>query len=96
MNIPEISEAQLLDVRHIPCADKHRQIFERWNALAVGEFFVLWNGGNPLPLLRHFETALAGCFSWDYLQNAPGSCRIKISKLQATPPVTDYPSCQGH
>jgi len=96
MSTSEISESTLLDVRHIPCSDKHRLIFERWNELASGAFFVLWNRNNPLPLLRYFETALAGCFTWEYLENEPDSCQIKISKLQATPQVTDYPSCKGH
>lgn len=88
-------ESNLLDVREIPCSDKHRLIFERWNQITPGEFFVLWNRADPIPLLRHFETTLAGCFSWEYLENSPGSCRIKISKLTAAPEVTDYPTCRG-
>ncbi len=96
MSFPEIPKSKTLDVRQIPCSDKHRQIFERWNDIAPGDFFVLWNRRDPIPLLRHFEAALAGCFTWEYLQNEPDSCRIKISKLQVTSEVTDYPTCHGH
>ncbi|MEI6561797.1 MAG: DUF2249 domain-containing protein [Verrucomicrobiota bacterium] len=91
-----IPESKILDVRHVPCSDKHRQIFERWNGLNPGEFFVLWNRRDPLPLRQYFETALPGCFTWEYLQNEPDSCQIQITKLQATPAVTQYPTCQGH
>ncbi|MEI7958365.1 MAG: DUF2249 domain-containing protein [Verrucomicrobiota bacterium] len=93
MSIPE---SHLLDVRQIPCSDKHRLIFERWNELAAGDFFVLWNRQDPIPLRRHFESALAGGFTWEYLQNEPDSCQIKITKLLATAAVTDYPTCKGH
>ena len=96
MSTPEISESKILDVRQVPCSDKHRQIFGRWNETAPGDFFVLWNRQDPIPLLHHFQTALPGCFTWEYLQNEPDSCRIKISKLQETPEVTDYPTCRGH
>ncbi|MCX6966627.1 MAG: DUF2249 domain-containing protein [Verrucomicrobia bacterium] len=88
--------SHILDVREIPCSDKHRQIFQRWNETAPGDFFILWNRSNPIPLLRYFETALAGSFTWEYLENEPESCRIKISKLQATAAVTDFPTCRGH
>ena len=96
MSTPEISASKILDVRQIPCSDKHRLIFERWNEIAPGDFFVLWNRHDPIPLFRYFETALPGCFLWEYLENEPDSCRIKISRTLTTAAVVDFPGCQGH
>jgi len=96
MSTPEICECKTLDVRDVPCSDKHRLIFERWNTLAPGDFFVLWNRHDPAPLRNHFEETFPGAFAWEYLEREPDSCRIKISKLAATAEVTDYPTCKGH
>ena len=57
----------LLDVRAVRKPDKHPQIFEQFNALAVGESFVLINNHDPKHLREEFATDHPGEFSWQYL-----------------------------
>jgi len=73
----------VLDVRPIPGRVKHAQIFQRWHNLPVGQFFVLLNDHDPVPLRYQFEAEFAGAFSWEYLEQGPEEFRVKISKLQA-------------
>ncbi|MBP6508905.1 MAG: DUF2249 domain-containing protein, partial [Opitutaceae bacterium] len=42
--------AVVFDVRPIPGRVKHAQIFQRWFDLPVGQFFVLLNDHDPVPL----------------------------------------------
>ena len=96
MSNSAIFDSKLLDVSAIPCAEKHQVIFDRWNDLPTGDYFVLQNRKDPVPLRNYFEAKLPGCFSWEYLSVLPEAVQIKISKLSAAPKVTEFPSCQGH
>ena len=73
----------VFDVREIPGRVKHAQIFQRWRDLAVGEFFVLLNDHDPVPLRYQFDGEFKGAFSWDYLEKGPEEFRVKITKLRA-------------
>ena len=77
----EIPESKILDVCTIPCSAKHQLIFARYEALAAGDFFVLCNSHDPLPLRGKFEALYPGGFSWDYVQEGPVVWKIKISKV---------------
>ena len=79
---PPSSAETLLDVRPIPCRTKHAQIFQRWFDLPVGQYFVLLNDHDPVPLRYQFEAEFAGAFSWEYLERGPDDFRVKISKLK--------------
>ncbi len=70
----------LFDVRDIPCKIKHSQILQRWEALAVGEHFVLVNDHDPVPLYHQFAVTFPGAFSWDYLQRGPDEFQVKITR----------------
>ena len=83
MTLNEIPAANILDVCNIPCSEKHPLIFARYDALAVGDFFVLCNGHDPLPLRGKFETVFPGGFTWDYLQEGPEVWAIKITKIRS-------------
>lgn len=72
----------VFDVRPIPGRVKHAQIFQRWQDLAVNEFFVLLNDHDPVPLRYQFEREFPGAFSWDYLERGPEEFRVKITKLR--------------
>lgn len=69
-----------LDVRPLRKRDKHPTIFRAFDALAVGESFVLVNNHDPRHLRAEFETEHPGSYGWDYLDHGPVTWRIQISK----------------
>jgi uncharacterized protein (DUF2249 family) len=79
-----MSEPQL-DVRAIRKPDKHPRIFEGFDALGVGESFVLINNHDPKHLREEFEADHSGEFGWEYLQRGPERWEIRITRLAATP-----------
>lgn len=74
-----------LDVRGLRKPDKHPRIFERFEALAVGESFVLVNNHEPVHLRAEFDTDHPEEFDWEYLQRGPEQWRIRITRLASTP-----------
>lgn len=73
------------DVRPIPCRQKHKMIFERWDALPVGAHFVLVNDHDPVPLYYQFAVQFPGQFTWEYLVTGPDEFHVKISRVAAAP-----------
>jgi uncharacterized protein (DUF2249 family) len=73
----------VFDVREIPGRVKHAQIFQRWQDLPVGEYFVLLNDHDPIPLRYQFEAEFKEAYSWEYLEQGPEEFRVKITKLRA-------------
>jgi uncharacterized protein (DUF2249 family)/quercetin dioxygenase-like cupin family protein len=76
---------QELDVRRLRKPDKHPAIFQAYDALAVGESFILVNNHDPKHLRDEFDTDHPGGYGWDYLDTGPDAWRIRISKLASTP-----------
>lgn len=74
-----------LDVRGIRKPEKHPRIFAEFDALAVGQSFVLVNNHDPRHLRQEFDTECPGGFDWDYQQRGPDSWRILITKTASTP-----------
>jgi uncharacterized protein (DUF2249 family) len=94
MNSPSaLSDSTRFDVREIPCRIKHGQIFQRWLDLAVGEYFVLVNDHDPVPLYYQFAAQFPGTFTWEYLLRGPDEFEVKITKLAAV--TVDGPLPQG-
>jgi len=92
----EIPEAKILDVSNLPCSEKHPLIFGHYDALAEGDFFVLCNGHDPLPLRGKFETLFPGGFTWSYLQEGPDVWQVKITKVHSQQKSeADVPSACG-
>lgn len=89
-----IPPEKIFDVREIPGAVKHKQIFERWLGLAVGDYFVLKNDHDPVPLRYQFQAEFAGAFNWEYLTKGPQIFEVKISKLRAV--SAPAPASCGH
>lgn len=75
---------QELDVRPLPKPGKHPAIFAAYDALAVGESFVLVNDHDPRHLRDEFETEHPGGHGWEYEDKVPGEWRVRISKLAST------------
>lgn len=73
-----------LDVRDLPPAQRHQQIFEKYAGLQRGEAFVLVNDHDPKPLYHQFEAEAGNEFRWEYRQRDPGEFRVLIGKGEAT------------
>ncbi len=74
-----------MDVRPIPCSIKHGLILKTWRALPVGDYFVLLNDHDPVPLRYQFEAEFPGAFKWEYMGRGPDDFRVKLTKLQPLP-----------
>lgn len=82
MSLSTIPAEKIYDGREVSCSIKHGQIVERALGLAAGDFFVLINGHDPVPLRDQLATAHPGQFSWTYVQNAPDAVAVRIDRLK--------------
>jgi uncharacterized protein (DUF2249 family) len=69
-----------LDIRAIPPAQRHPLIFQRFEALAPGESFVLVNDHDPKPLYYQFQAERTGAFTWEYLEQGPEAWRVRLGR----------------
>ncbi|HEX8935262.1 MAG TPA: DUF2249 domain-containing protein [Pseudonocardiaceae bacterium] len=60
---------QELDVRALRESDKHPAILHTYDALSVGESFVLVYNHDPKPLHEEFDTDHPGSYGWEYFDN---------------------------
>jgi uncharacterized protein (DUF2249 family) len=74
-----------LDVRRLRTADRHPAIFQTYEALSVGESFVLVTNHDPHHLRQEFDTDHPGSYGWEHLDQGRDTWRIQISKLATTP-----------
>lgn len=72
---------KIYDARALTCETKQAQVFSRARNLAQGDFFVLLNGHNPMPLRYLLEGAYPGLFSWDYVEKGPEVFAVRIGRL---------------
>jgi len=72
-----------LDVRDLPPAQRHEQIFAAYDDLDSGTGFVLVNDHDPKPLYHQFEAETGPGFRWQYRQKEPGEFRVLIGKTEA-------------
>lgn len=72
---------RVLDVRPIPPREKHPTIFSTFDALKPGEYFILVNDHDPVPLKYQFDFERSGQVTWEYLEQGPQLWRVKISKV---------------
>ncbi len=75
-----MQQDDILDIRPLPPAKRHPLIFERFEALAPGESFVLVNDHDPKPLYYQFAAERAGQFTWEYLEQGPEAWRVRIGR----------------
>ena len=87
---------KVLDVRDVACAIKHGVIVRIWLEVPVGDYFILLNHRDPLPLFEQFSEHWGGAFTWELLVKKPGEVRIKITKLRLVAPVEAVLECGGH
>lgn len=91
---PRMLQQPILDARTIPGEVRHAQIFAQFDALAVGEAFILVHEHYPLPLLRQFQTNRPGQLDWSVLEAGP-LFRVEIRKRDASVArgVDEYLTC---
>jgi uncharacterized protein (DUF2249 family) len=90
-----LGEDKVMDVRPIPCSVKHGLIIKQWLELPVGDYFVLLNDHDPVPLFYQFSAEWPGAFTWQHLLKGPEEFRVKITKLKATVPIGEVAECCG-
>ncbi|GCF15170.1 hypothetical protein Harman_31050 [Haloarcula mannanilytica] len=78
-----------LDVRDLPPAQRHEEIFQAYADLDTGTGFVLVNDHDPKPLYHQFDAEAGPEFRWTYRQKDPGEFRVLIGK--AEPPAGGTP-----
>lgn len=81
---PTVGPDRVLDVRDVPCSIKHGLILKTWHELPAGEYFVLVNGHDPVPLYYQFAAEFPGAFTWEHLLRAPEEVRVKVTRTQPT------------
>jgi uncharacterized protein (DUF2249 family) len=92
-----IGPDRVLDVREIPCSIKHGLILQTFRDLAVGEFFILVNGHDPVPLYYQFSAEWPNTFTWEHLLKLPEEVRVKITKTKSLTNSAEHVTCcSGH
>ncbi|MFB6179263.1 MAG: DUF2249 domain-containing protein [Halorientalis sp.] len=85
----EIEVTTELDVRDLPPAQRHEQIFEAYADLDGGTGFVLVNDHDPKPLYHQFKAEVGSEICWQYRQEDPGEFRVLVGKSAATSDFAD-------
>jgi uncharacterized protein (DUF2249 family) len=75
--------SEILDVRSLIPAERHRLIFETYGKLENGASFVLVNDHDPKPLYYQFDAEHTGQFTWQYLEEGPETWRVEIGRTAA-------------
>lgn len=73
-----------IDARLYAPKDKHKNIFEMFFGLTVGESMLLVNDHDPKPLYYQFAIEYSETFDWVYQTNGPELFEIVITKLKET------------
>jgi uncharacterized protein (DUF2249 family) len=71
------------DVRDLPPAMRHAQIFDRVEKLPEGQSFILLNDHDPKPLRYQLDAEYPGQFSWAYIDRGPDDWRVEIGRIAA-------------
>ncbi len=79
-----------LDLRQIPPSQRHPLIFQKFDALAIGDSLRLINDHDPVPLSQQIDSMRQGQASWEYIQRGPEIFRIRIRRI-ASPEATTVP-----
>ncbi len=74
---------KIFDVVSIPCSVKHALILQRWEKLPLGDFFILKNDHDPIPLRYQFQAEYPNQFEWTYLEKGPSLFAVKITRVKA-------------
>jgi len=74
---------ETLDVTIIEPRLKHPTIFKKFDALALGDSFIIHNDHDPKPLYYQLLAERGNIFTWKYLQEGPQFWKVQIGKNKA-------------
>jgi uncharacterized protein (DUF2249 family)/quercetin dioxygenase-like cupin family protein len=83
-------EPEELDLREVPRPLRHPLVFQKLDALRVGDSFLVVNDHDPVPLSRQIESMRPGQATWEYIRRGPETFRIRIRRV-APPIASDIP-----
>ncbi len=78
---PDQDSSEELDLRGIPPPQRHPLIFQKFDALALGDSLRLINDHDPVPLSRQIDSFRPGQALWEYIQRGPDVFRIRIRRI---------------
>lgn len=70
-----------LDLRNVERFQRHPLVFAKFDALEVGESFVLINDHDPAPLHGQMEAMRPHQLTWEYIVRGPEIFRIRVSRV---------------
>ena len=70
-----------LDLRNVERLQRHPLVFSKFDALEVGESFVLLNDHDPVPLHGLMEAMRPHQLTWEYIVRGPELFRIRVSRV---------------
>lgn len=70
-----------LDLRHVPRSQRHPLVFLKFDALSIGESFVLVNDHDPVPLHMQMDQMRPDQLAWNYIDRGPDIFRIRVQRL---------------
>ncbi len=71
-----------LDLRPLPPAERHPQVYQIFEDLEPGEAFLLINDHDPRPLHYTFMYERPNQFIWDYMEQGPEAWRVRIGRAE--------------
>lgn len=79
-----------LDLREVERPRRHPLVFAKFDALEVGESFILINDHDPIPLHGQMDAMRPQQVDWDYIERGAGMYRIQVTRI-APPAGTEKP-----
>ena len=76
-----MAQSEELDLYQVPRSQLFPLVFERFDALELGESFVLTTDHNPVLLERELDNTRLGQVSWEHLNRGPDKYRIRIRRV---------------
>ena len=73
-------EEKILNVSLLEPRLKHPTVFSWFDALSVGESFILLNDHDPIPLFYEMKAERGEVFNWNKIENGPEVWRVEITK----------------
>ena len=70
-----------LDLRELPPPERHKQIFELWDALNPGETLKIINDHDPKPLRYQFEAEYKDQYEWVFDEEGPKDWVFRITRI---------------
>lgn len=72
---------EALDLRAVEHFQRHPLVFAKFDALSVGESFILINDHDPVPLNRQMEAMRPYQLTWEYITRGPDIFRIRVRRI---------------